>query len=114
MYLHIGNGKNIVKKDVIGLFDMDTATTSSATRKFIRAKEKNRQVEYGDSDIPRSFVLVREEGKSDARGSERRKEKWQRVRKTNARIHLSKISTSALRARAMSDSFEYYDVTEEI
>jgi hypothetical protein len=58
MYLHIGNGKNVRKKNIIGIFDLDTATVSKITKRFINKKEKKGLVEYSDYDLPRSFILV--------------------------------------------------------
>ncbi len=58
MYLHIGNGVAVRKKEVIGIFDLDTATVSQNTKTFISKKEKSGDVEYGDDDLPRSFVLI--------------------------------------------------------
>ena len=58
MYLHIGNGKNVRKKDIIGIFDLDTSTISKITKKYINKKQKNGELEYLDSDLPRSFLLV--------------------------------------------------------
>ena len=40
MYLHIGNGESIKTDDVIGIFDLDTATVSKVTKKYISKKEK--------------------------------------------------------------------------
>ena len=57
MYLHIGNGVSVKEKDIIGIFDLDTATVSSVTKKFINKKSKDGDLEYTDSDLPRSFVL---------------------------------------------------------
>ena len=57
MYLHIGNGESIKKKNIIGIFDLDTATVSKITKKFISEKEKEGKVEYTDFDLPRAFVL---------------------------------------------------------
>ena len=79
MYLHIGNGESIKKKDVIGIFDLDTATVSNITKKFISSKEKLGLVEYTDQDLPRSFVLVKD--------------------KDRETIKLSRISTSGLKQR---------------
>jgi regulator of extracellular matrix RemA (YlzA/DUF370 family) len=58
MYLHVGNRKTVRKKDVIGIFDLDSATVSRVTKDFINRKEKEGMVEYDYSDLPRSFVLV--------------------------------------------------------
>ena len=63
MYLHIGNKKSVKKKDIIGIFDLDTATESKISKDFINRYEKNGLVEYDDEDLPRSFVLVEEKGK---------------------------------------------------
>jgi len=65
MYLHIGNGESIKKKNVIGIFDLDTATVSKTTKKFISAKEKEGKVEYTDFDLPRAFVVSIDENKKE-------------------------------------------------
>jgi regulator of extracellular matrix RemA (YlzA/DUF370 family) len=58
MYLHVGNGKTVKRKDVIGIFDLDSATVSKVTKDFVNRKEKEGNLEYDYSDLPRSFVLV--------------------------------------------------------
>ena len=83
MYLHIGNGESIKKKDVIGIFDLDTATISNITKKFISSKQKKGVVEYTDKDLPRSFILVCENNKE--------------------KIKLSRISTAGLNQRLEGD-----------
>ena len=80
MYLHTGNGQTVKKKSIIGIFDMDTATMSKSTKSLLSANQKNGKVEYGDSDIPRSFILYEND----------KKEK---------RIRLSRISTVGLKSR---------------
>ena len=61
MYLHIGNGKNIRNKNIIGIFDTDNATVSEITRKFLRDYEKDGRVISAGNEIPKSFVLYFEE-----------------------------------------------------
>ena len=80
MYLHIGNGKSVKDKDIIGIFDLDTATVSSLTKKFVSSMQKDGKVEYTDNDLPRSFVLI-SEGK-------------------DVKIKLSRISALGLKQRA--------------
>ena len=63
MYLHIGNGVSVKEKDIIGIFDLDTSTVSKTTKRFLNEKSKNGNLEYTDSDLPRSFVLCSEEKK---------------------------------------------------
>ncbi len=62
MYLHIGNGKNIKTEDIIGIFDLDTATVSRQSKKFISENRRIKSVEYSDSDLPRAFILTEKSG----------------------------------------------------
>ena len=62
MYLHIGNGITVRKKSIIGIFDLDTATVSKITKKFINESEKRGEVEYTDYDLPRSFIVCGDRG----------------------------------------------------
>ena len=52
MYLHIGNGECIKMQDIVGIFDLDTATVSKITKKYISKKEKEKLVEYTDLTFP--------------------------------------------------------------
>lgn len=82
MYLHIGNGVNVRISDIIGIFDLDTSTVSSITKKYINKNEKEGNIEYADNDLPRAFVL-------EGRGGRHK-------------IKLSRISAQGLKARAES------------
>lgn len=62
MYLHVGNNKNIRIKDIIGIFDTDNATVSNITRKYLSEAEKNKLVETVDLEIPKSFIVYRQDG----------------------------------------------------
>ena len=79
MYLHIGNRQSVKKKDIIGIFDLDTSTVTKTGKDFINRLEKAGAVEYSDDDLPRSFVLVDE-------GDE-------------CKVRLSRISSKGLLAR---------------
>ena len=63
MYLHIGNGVSIKKENIIGIFDLDTATVSKVTKRYINENEKKGMVEYTDFDLPRSFIVCNEKKK---------------------------------------------------
>lgn len=67
MYLHIGNKQSVKKKDIIGIFDLDTSTETKTGKDFINRLERSGAVEYSDDDLPRSFVLVVEGGRCKAR-----------------------------------------------
>ena len=80
MYLHVGNGKNIRKKRIIGIFDLDTATVSPHTKNYINKMQKEGRLEYDDTDLPRSFVVYDDGDKT--------------------KVTLSRISTSGLKIRS--------------
>ena len=61
MFLHVGNNKNIREKSIIGIFDADTATVSAVTKKYLSAAAKRGEVESANEEIPKSFVLYKEE-----------------------------------------------------
>ena len=82
MYLHIGNGEIVNNEDIIGIFDMDTATVSAVSRQFLSKAEQKKEIFYGDSDIPKSFIVCTKE-------------------KEEQEIVFSRISSSALKLRAI-------------
>ena len=61
IYLHVGNKRNIREKNIIGIFDTDSATVSITTRKYLSAMEKKGNVEAAKEEIPKSFVLYHDE-----------------------------------------------------
>ena len=86
MYLHIGNGESIKTEDIIGIFDLDTATVSKATKKYISSKEKEGKVEYTDFDLPRAFIVCQN--------------------KSGERVKLSRISSVGLIQRVENEYTE--------
>jgi hypothetical protein len=60
MFLHIGNKKSIPKSNIIGIFDLDSATLTPSGKSFVGRMEKEGLVEYEDDDLPRSLVLYDE------------------------------------------------------
>ena len=89
MYLHIGNGVSIKDDDIIGIFDLDSATVSKVTKRFINKKQKDGSVEYTDFDLPRSFIVI---GDRD-----------------DTKIKLSRISPQGLNARLTEDYKNKFD-----
>ncbi len=61
MFLHVGNNKNIREKDIIGIFDMDNATVSSVTRKYLSECQKKDIIESATEEIPKSFIVYRQD-----------------------------------------------------
>lgn len=80
MYTHAGNNRIIRTKEIIGIFDMDTATMSQATRDYLRAAEKDGRMVNIKEEIPKSFIVTEKEDGRDT-------------------VWVSQISTSALLGR---------------
>lgn len=76
MYLHIGNNKSLRVKQIVGIFDLDSASVSSVTKKYLRSKEKSAMIVYAKEDLPKSFILT-----------------------DDGRVYFSPISSSALLGR---------------
>jgi hypothetical protein len=57
-YLNIGSNKLIKKRDIIGIFDLDTSTVAAQTKRFLKKKETDRKLEYIGNDLPKAFVLT--------------------------------------------------------
>ena len=61
MYLHLGGDTVIRKDDIIGIFDLENCTVSSKTREFLTAAEKSGKIVNVSPELPKSFVVCREE-----------------------------------------------------
>lgn len=99
MIFHIGKGNTLKTEDIIGIFDLDNATVSGTTRKFLAAATKKKQVFYGDSDIPRSFLLACEKRKTGGYKNPVTREKKEKE-EGKPFLYLSHISSLSLTARA--------------
>ena len=82
MYLHLGKGTVINTDAIIGIFDLDITSQSHLTRKYLATAEKSGQVINAAEDIPKSFVVCKENGKST--------------------VYLSQMASSTLLRRAES------------
>lgn len=87
MYVHIGRETVVRSDEVVGIFDMENTTVSRSTREFLSAAEKGGQVITVCDDLPRSFVVCRDE---DGRET----------------VYISQISCATLRKRALTAQFE--------
>ena len=79
MYLSIGGGFDVRRRDIVAVFDMDNATYSRISRDALSLAEKRGEVINAAEDIPRTFIVCEEGGKR--------------------RVYLSGLSGSALKRR---------------
>lgn len=80
MFLHIGEGKIVSKKEIIGVFDLETTSVSAKTREFLRINDKKGNIEYISEDIPKTYIIC----------SSKEKKK----------VYVSQISSQTLHKRA--------------
>ena len=88
MYIHIGGDVSLLKKNIIGIFDMENTTVSKWTRQFLQKSELESRVENVSDELPRTFILVKSE-----------KEK-------RTKVYISPISVSTLLKRSDEDGLE--------
>ncbi len=57
MYFHLGHDTVVNGKEIIGIFDLDTATVSKRTRNYLSDNEKKGKIKLVSAEIPLSFVV---------------------------------------------------------
>ena len=56
--LSLGSGVTVPTEDILGIFDMDTATVSPVTKKFLNTAQRSGAVSVVGDELPKSFVVV--------------------------------------------------------
>ncbi len=64
MYLHLGKGTVVPKKDIVGIFDLDITSQSHLTRRFLNMADRAGEVVNAAEDLPKSFVVCSESGRN--------------------------------------------------
>ncbi len=64
MYVHLGMDIVVKDEDIIGIFDLDSATVSRHTRKFLNLAEKQKKVINVSFELPKSFIVCGNKNKS--------------------------------------------------
>ena len=80
MYIHLGSGTVVRDRSIVGIFDIDYCSVSKRTREFLAKAQKGAQVVNVTGELPKSFVLCEENGKTT--------------------LYISGISTATLTKRA--------------
>ena len=99
MFLYLGEGKYKRLSDVIGIFDMDSATVCVATRRFLSVHERMGRVE-SDGELPKSFLLCEEERRTGAFTKKKRKRAVSEKKEDT--VVLSKLASGVLFHRTAS------------
>ncbi len=85
MYIHLGNNRVIREKEIIGIFDLDTATVSKRTRNFLNLAEKQGNIIYDSYELPKSFIVCAQ-------------------KKGENKVFLSQLATTTLQKRKLSNT----------
>lgn len=56
--INIGGVYILPKEEILGVFDLDTASTKADTKRFLSSHEKKGRMVTVGLDIPKSFVVV--------------------------------------------------------
>ena len=83
MYIHLGQDTLVKKNDIIGIFDLDTATVSKRTRDYLSKAEKEGKVINVSTELPKSFIVCRHSNET--------------------KIYISQISSTTLLKRSEAD-----------
>ena len=58
MFLHIGSNQNVRTSEILGIFDMDTATVAPQTKRFLSRAQRDGGIVNVSDDLPKSFVVA--------------------------------------------------------
>lgn len=86
MLINIGSNRLVRKREIVGIFDLDTASHEKDTKDFLKACEKKKILEMCGNDLPKAFVLT---------ASDKKKEK--KEKKTT--VFLTTLSSASLAGR---------------
>lgn len=60
MYVDIDTDSLVKGDDVVGIFDLDNTTVNKFTNEFLNKMQAEGKIEYLVSDIPKSFILMKD------------------------------------------------------
>lgn len=88
MYLHLGQDVVVLLSSVVGIFDIEITSQSRLTRRFLEDAEKSGSVVNIGQELPKSFAVCVENGKTT--------------------VYISQISTATLLKRCRS-AYDWHD-----
>ena len=83
MFIHLGQDITVLRKDIIGIFDLDTSTNTKRTRDYLSQAELNGDVVTITNELPKTFIVCRCP-----------------TRKSGKIVYLSQISSATLLKRS--------------
>lgn len=97
MFLHIGRDMIVNFNDIVGIFDIETATVSKITREYLKQAPEKEMISVTD-ELPKSFIVCAQD---DPRRRLRRESGLKPKNKDNnsVKVYISQISSSTLKKR---------------
>ena len=89
-FVHLGSNISVPSEDILGIFDLDNASTARATREFLRNAEEEGMVSAVGGELPKSFAVCCPKGS------------WQTV-------YLSPLAPATLQGRLEQSPFPQPD-----
>ncbi len=80
MYIHLGSDTVIRDRDIIGIFDIEKASTMKNTKEYLSAVAKRKNDINVSYEMPKSFVVAERGGKE--------------------RVYINAVSTQTIMSRA--------------
>ena len=59
MFITISPEKVLKTDEIVGIFDLDTATQTKTARDYFKRAEKEGRVKVTGSELPKSFIVMR-------------------------------------------------------
>lgn len=109
LYIPVGGNKNLRREEILGIFDLDHATASRVTQRFLSRAEKRGEVEMLSEELPKSFLVTappmkafpsaKEKTAESSSGCEN-SENGKKQNGTGQKIWLSQLGTDTLSQRS--------------
>ena len=62
MFLHIGNGVSLRKKEIVLIIDIDNEETAMGMNEYIRSMQKKNKVRTVGTELPKSLIITEKDG----------------------------------------------------
>lgn len=57
-YINVGGSMVLDKAEVLGIFDLDTSSTKTDTKRYLASMEHSGHLEMIGNDIPKAFIIT--------------------------------------------------------
>ncbi len=58
MYIHIGGEISLLKKNIIGIFDIEKTSVNKSVNDYLKLLQKKGRIYYTSYEMPKAFVVT--------------------------------------------------------